>query len=232
MKIGEIVIVANETDLFRQGFIKNNYNYLCQDKNLVLPFKAVSEILGKEAVIVNESFTTDLENNKYYQLCPLEILKDRRKELNRDTIECYFPGYLLKSTGQFYTNYFIGEEVYSKSEEWIKKNWYLSKINLSGPGEFIYSSPKSDYYVYSNELPEICSKQLIIKEIYFDPDYREFIYVLKVSITEDNLDDNLIEELLLPSLERETNNFCNNRCIMECEGCRIREILEIIKHKN
>lgn len=35
MRIGEIVIIANETNLFRQGFIKNNYNYLCQDKNLV-----------------------------------------------------------------------------------------------------------------------------------------------------------------------------------------------------
>ena len=137
-------------------------------------------------------------------------------------------------TDHFYTNYFIGEGVYSKSEAWIKKNWYLRKTNLSTSGEFIYSSPKSNYFVYSNNLSEICSKKLIIKDIYFNPDYREFIYILKVPNlnTEDYLYENLTEELLLPSLERETNNFCNNRCIMECEGCRIRETLEIIKHKN
>lgn len=229
MRIGEIVLVANEADLFKLGFIKNKYNYLSRDKKLVLPIESVSEILGKEVVIVDDDFTDS--GDKYYQLCPLEILKDRRKELNRDTIECHFPGYLLKSTCRFFTNYFIGETVYSRGEKWIKKNWYLSKTNLSTSREFIYKSPTSGYFVYANDLSEICSKQLIIKEIYFDPDYREFVY-LNVSVTEDSFNDNLNEELLLPSLEREANKLCKSRCIMECEDCKIKEILEVIRHKN
>ena len=233
-EVGEIVRIAKESDLGKFGyhFDKSYQLYSKGKEGDVSIVKFMFPLLGKLAIIVdsikNNYYDDDEEVGRRYYLVGYEDFKND-KELNRDIINFDWPTDILQSTGQYYTKFKKGDKVVVKSLNWIKENWATEgeREDLSFVTRIKRRSAAKPYFIFADDFELYAGEEGEITSIEFDLDFSEFLYNVKTKTpitAEDAV--SLSENLLVPDLRKAVINHCKNKCIMDCDECDLKEIIE------
>ena len=237
-EVGEIVRVAKREDLGKFGY---HFDKSCQSypnyKVNVSIVKSMFPLLGKLAIIVDNiryNYDDDEEVGRKYCLVGYEDFKND-KELNReDTIDFAWPADILQSTGQYYTKFKKGDKVVVKSLNWIKENWATEgeREGLSFVTRIKRRSAAKPYFIFADDFELYAGEEGNITSIEFDLDSSEFLYRYSVKTKTQIIAENAVslsEDLLVPDLRKAVINHCKNRCIMDCDECDLKEIIEGLK---
>ena len=233
-EVGEIVRVAKREDLGKFGyhFDKSCQSYSIDEKGDVSIVKFMFPLLGKLAIIVDNIrynyYDNDEKVERRYYLIGYEDFKND-KELNRDIINFGWPTDILQSTGQYYTKFKKGDKVIVKSLNWIKENWATEgeREGLSFVTRIKRRSAAKSCFIFADDFELYAGEEGEITSIEFDLDFSEFLYNVKTKTpitAEDAV--SLSEDLLVPDLRGAVINHCKNKCIMDCDECDLKEIIE------
>ena len=236
-EVGEIVRIARREDLGKFGytFDKSYQLYSNDEKSDVSIVKFMFPLLGKLAIIVdnikNNYYDDDEEVGRRYYLIDYEDFKNDKK-LNRDIINFNWPTDILQFTGQYYTKFKKGDKVVVKSLNWIKENWATEgeREDLSFVTKIKRGSAAKPYFIFADDFELYAGEEGEITSIEFNPDFSEFLYNVKTKTpitAEDAV--SLSENLLVPDLRKAVINHCKNKCIMDCDECDLKEIIEGLK---
>ena len=236
-EVGEIVRVAKREDLGKFGYYfdeSESYQLYPNDKGNVSIVKFMFPLLGKLAIIVDNiryNYDDDEDLERKYCLISYEDFKGDKK-LDRDAIDYAWPADILQSTGQYYTKFKKGDRVIVKSLNWIKENWATEdeREDLSFVTRIKRKSAVKPYFIFIDDFELYAEEEGEITNIEFNPDFSEFLYEVKTKkpITAENA-VSLSEDLLVTDLREAVINHCKNRCIMDCEECDLKEIIEGLK---
>lgn len=231
-EVGEIVRIAKREDLGKFGYYFDESCQLYPNyKGNVSIVKSMFPLLGKLAIIVDNiryNYDGDEEVVRKYCLVGYEDFKNDKK-LNREDIEFAWPTDILQTTEQYYTKFKKGDKVMVKSLKWIKENWATEGEGggLSYVTRIKRESAAKPYFIFADDFELYVGEEGEITSIAFDPDFFEFLYDIKtkIPITAENA-VLLSEDLLVPGLREAVINHCKNRCIMDCDECDLKEIIE------